>query len=88
MARTQTVTLGEHWNGFINHLVESGRYTSVSEVVRESLRLLEQQEAASQLEALRQALIEGERSGPAGKLDMKEIKRKARQRAGLDASDV
>lgn len=84
MARTQTVTLGEHWNGFINHLVESGRYASVSEVVRESLRLLEEQEVASQLKALQKALFEGEKSGPAGKLDMNEIKRKARQRAKLD----
>lgn len=88
MARTQTVTLGDHWNGFINQLVESGRYASVSEVLRESLRLLEEQEAASRLEALRQALIEGEKSGSAGQLDMAEIKRKARQRAGLTSPDA
>jgi len=88
MARTQTVTLGEHWNEFINRLVESGRYASVSEILRESLRLLEEREAASQLEALRQALSEGEASGPAGKLDMEEIKQKARQQAGLTPSDV
>lgn len=88
MARTHTVTLGEHWNEFINQLVESGRYASVSEVVRESLRLLEEREADSQLEALRQALIEGEKSGSAGKLDMEELKQKARQRAGFTLSDA
>jgi len=35
------------------------------------------------LQALRIALIEGEQSGSAGVLDMAEIKRKARLRAGL-----
>lgn len=88
MARTQTVTLGDHWNGFISQLIASGRYASVSEVLRESLRLLEEREAASNLEALRQALIDGEESGPAGELDMEEIKRKARRKAGLLPPDA
>jgi antitoxin ParD1/3/4 len=83
MARTQTVTLGEHWNAFVARLVNSGRYASVSEVLRDSLRLLEEQEAGSRLEALRQALIEGENSGSAGPLDMDAIKRRARREAGL-----
>lgn len=83
MARTQTVTLGDHWNDFVASLVESGRYASVSEVLRDSLRLLEEQEAVSRLKALRQALIEGENSGPAGPLDMEAIKRRARREAGL-----
>ena len=84
MARTQTITLGDHWNAFVVTLVESGRYASVSEVIRDSLRLLQEQEAASKLEALRQALIEGENSGSAGALDMEAIKRRARQEAGLN----
>jgi antitoxin ParD1/3/4 len=83
MVRTQTVTLGEHWNAFVARLVDSGRYASVSEVLRDSLRLLEEQEAGSRLEALRQALIEGEKSGSAGPLDMDAIKRRARREAGL-----
>jgi antitoxin ParD1/3/4 len=88
MARTQTITLGDHWNDFVVTLVESGRYASVSEVIRDSLRLLQEQEAASRLEALRQALIEGEHSGPAGPLDMDAIKRRARQEAGLSPDHV
>ncbi len=36
------------------------------------------------LQALRAALIEGEASGDAGKLDMDDIKRKARIKAGLE----
>ncbi len=88
MARTQTITLGEHWNAFVASLIESGRYGSVSEVMRDSLRLLEEQEAASKLETLRQALIKGENSGSAGPLDMEAIKRRARQEAGLRPDHV
>ena len=87
MARTQTITLGEHWNEFVSGLVESGRYTTVSEVVRDSLRLLQEREAASSLEMLRQTLIEGENSPSAGVLDMEVIKHRARQEAGL-STDV
>lgn len=88
MSRTQTVTLGDHWNGFVTELVESGRYASVSEVLRDSLRLLEEREAGSRLEALRQALIDGEDSGSAGPLDMDAIKRKARQKTGSISGDA
>ena len=52
----------------------------MSEVVRASLRLLEEHE--QKVESLRQALIEGEASGDAGPLDFSEIKREARKRAG------
>jgi len=38
---------------------------------------------AMKLRALRAALIEGEQSGDAGKLDMQEIKAKAMHKAGL-----
>ena len=38
------------------------------------------------LQALRQALIEGEESGDAGELDMDQIRRDAKQEAGLHSS--
>ncbi len=81
--RTQTVSLGEHWNNLIESLLNSGRYASVSEIMRDSLRLLEEKEANSKLQALRNALIEGEDSGDAGELSMETIKLEAKKEAGL-----
>ena len=59
MARNTSVALGDHFVKFVDEQVESGRYSSASEVVREGLRLLEDREA--RLAALQAALIEGER---------------------------
>ena len=81
--KTQTLSLGEHWNSFIESRLKTGRYASASEMVREGLRLLEEKEADSKLEALRQALIEGEESSDAGELDMNAIRQEARKEAGL-----
>ena len=82
-AKTQTLSLGEHWNKFIeDHIGKNGRYATASELVLDGLRLLEEKEANSKLEGLRAALIEGEESGDAGVLDMENIKKEARQEAG------
>lgn len=59
-------TLGAHFEGFIKQQVNSGRYASASEVVRDSLRLLEEQEVMRQarLDALRAEIEQGAASGP------------------------
>lgn len=76
MAKNTSVSLGEHFEGFISRQIRGGRYESVSEVIRASLRLMEEREKS--IGTLRQALIEGEESGDAGPLNMHKIKRKAR----------
>ncbi len=75
-------------SNFIERLVEIGDYANQSEVIREGLRLLQEQRAASQLETLRELLVEGEQSGDAGELDISAIKRKARHLAGVGASNA
>lgn len=61
MAKNTSVTLGEHFDQFINQQLNSGRYGSASEVVRAGLRALEDQEI--KILNLRNMLIEGENSG-------------------------
>lgn len=74
-------TLGDHFEDFIKRLVQSGRYASASEVVRDSLRLLEAQEKLQEakLAALRAEIREGLTSGHSEPLDMAEIKASARR---------
>ena len=60
--KNTSVTLGEHFEKFLAHQIERGRYVSASEAIRAGLRLLEERD--TKLEVLRHALSEGEQSGP------------------------
>jgi antitoxin ParD1/3/4 len=61
MGKNTSISLGNHFEQFINNEIKSGRYGSVSEVIRTALRLLESEER--KLNELRNALIVGEESG-------------------------
>ena len=61
MAKNTSVTLGDHFEQIIEKSIESGRYASASEVIREGLRLVEERE--QQINILREAIEDGERSG-------------------------
>ena len=71
MARNTSISLDDHFADFLAKEVASGRYGSVSEVVRAGLRLLEGQEL--HFGALRSALVEGEESGAPEKIDFDEF---------------
>ena len=59
-------SIGSRYEALVRELVESGRYASASEVVRDSLRLLEEREEQrkAKLAALREDIRRGVESGP------------------------
>ncbi len=66
------VSLTPELEALVRHKVESGRYLSASEVMREALRLLEERDKLLELrrEEQRNELRNGLGSGPAEPLDM------------------
>ena len=58
--------IGDHFEAFIKDQIQQGRYASASEVIRDGLRALEDQERfrALKLEALRAEIQKGADSGP------------------------
>jgi antitoxin ParD1/3/4 len=64
-AMPSSYAIGDHFEHFIRQQVEGGRYASASEVVRDALRLLEEEEQrrAAALETLRAEVRKGLASG-------------------------
>jgi antitoxin ParD1/3/4 len=58
---TRNINLTAHFDEFVERQVSSGRYSNASEIVREGLRLLEEQEQVRQakLKGLRKAAKDG-----------------------------
>jgi antitoxin ParD1/3/4 len=85
---TSAYNIGDHFEGFVRELVESGRYESVSEVMRDSLRLLEEREKARvlELEFLKREYAEGKASGEPEEVDpiqfLNELKAERRAQRG------
>jgi antitoxin ParD1/3/4 len=73
-------TLGEHYEKFIRELVQSGRYASASEVVRDAMRLLEVRnvERQAKLDWLRAEIAKGFEGEPEP-WDVEDIKREGRR---------
>ena len=80
MADKVTVSLAEHWNVYLNGLVQNRRFESVDDAIESSLRLLEATEHAE--DRLARLLEEGERSGDAGPWDFQSFLNEAHELAG------
>ena len=61
MSKNTSITLGNHFEDFVQKRISAGRYKNASEVIRAGLRLLEEEE--DKVAALKQAIQEGIDSG-------------------------
>ncbi len=82
------VNLTPQLEEMVRQKVESGLYTSASEVVREALRLMEVQDRvrAAKLTQLRQDIRDGLNSGDPTPWNPDEIKREGRKRRAARAT--
>ena len=69
MSKNTSISLGNHFDTFVQVSVSKGRYKNASEVIRAGLRLLEEEE--SKVAALKNAIQEGIESGIAYDFDPK-----------------
>ncbi len=70
MARNTSILIGEYYENFINGQIATGKYSSVSEVVRAALRHFEEEELQKQ--SLINELEIGENSKKIHNFDRKE----------------
>jgi antitoxin ParD1/3/4 len=61
MGRNTSISLGDHFENFVDNGVFTGRFKNASEVIRAGLRLLEEEE--TKLITLKKAIEEGIESG-------------------------
>ncbi len=71
MSKNTSVTLGNHFEDFVQNRISAGRYKNTSEVIRAGLRLLEEEE--DKVIALRHAIQEGINSGIAEDFEPEEF---------------
>ncbi len=69
MGKNTSISLGTHFETFVEYSISKGRFNNVSEVIRAGLRLLEEEE--SRLSVLKNAIQEGINSGIAEDFDPK-----------------
>jgi antitoxin ParD1/3/4 len=61
MGKNTSILLGDYFESYVNKKISSGKYSSVSEVIRSALRLLESEETKTK--SLINELKIGEKSG-------------------------
>jgi len=69
VGKNTSISLGNHFESFVEYSISKGRFNNVSEVIRAGLRLLEEEE--SRLSVLKNAIQEGIDSGIAENFDPK-----------------
>ena len=69
MGRNTSVSLGNHFEDFVEDRISEGRFKNASEVIRAGLRLLEEEEV--KLVSLKKAIREGIDSGIARNFNAK-----------------
>jgi antitoxin ParD1/3/4 len=90
MTMATSYSIGKHFEGFIERLIESGRYSTASEIIRDGLRLIEEREQSreAKLEWLRAEIQKGLDSGPGREFDPKtlaeEVKLRGRRRLAAE----
>lgn len=72
MSRKSSVILGPHLDKFIQSEIQSGRYKTVSKVIRAGLRALE--EAKRKIILINEVLVVGEQSGTPMEFDNAKFK--------------
>ncbi len=84
-----SISISDHFDGFIATQIAEGRYDTASEVIRAALRLLEAHEMdyKAKQAALRTALMEGEASADST-LTFDEIIAAANQKRQVKRADV
>lgn len=76
----KTITVTNQQDSWITAQVKAGRFTNDSELIRDLIR--REQERNSEVEAVRKALIEGERSGEPQHFDFASFTRRKRAQHG------
>jgi antitoxin ParD1/3/4 len=87
-AMTMNINLTPQLEEMVRQKVSSGLYTSASEVIREALRLMEEQDRirAVKLDRLRQDIQDGLNSGPATPWNAEKTKQDGRIRRSARSS--
>jgi antitoxin ParD1/3/4 len=75
MGKATSIILGDHFDQLIAQQVQTGRYGTASEVVRDALRMFEERQAAVQ--RLNDAIEEGYASGFIDQMDWDALDRRA-----------